>query len=36
MLDMDKLITASYPLDETITAFYATKDRDAVKVVLEL
>ena len=35
MLNMAKLITASYPLDEAITAFYATRDRDAVKVMLE-
>jgi len=34
-LDMGKLITASYSLDETVTAFHATRDRDAVKVMVE-
>jgi len=34
-LDMGKLITASYSLDETVTAFYATRERDAVKVMIE-
>lgn len=35
MLNMDKLITASYTLGEVVTAFHATRDRDAVKVVIE-
>ncbi len=35
MLNMDELITASYPLDEAITAFHATRDRGAVKVMIE-
>jgi L-iditol 2-dehydrogenase len=34
-LDMDKLITASYSLDEAVTAFHATRGRDAVKVMIE-
>jgi L-iditol 2-dehydrogenase len=35
MLNMDKLITASYALDEVVTAFHTTKDRNAVKVMIE-
>ncbi len=34
-LEMEKLITASFPLAEATAAFQATKDRDAVKVIIE-
>jgi threonine dehydrogenase-like Zn-dependent dehydrogenase len=34
-LQMDKLVTASFPLEEIAEAFHASKARDAVKVVLE-
>jgi L-iditol 2-dehydrogenase len=34
-LEMDKLITATFPLERASEAFYATRDRDAVKVMLE-
>jgi L-iditol 2-dehydrogenase len=34
-LQMHKLVTAAFPLEEARAAFYASKDRDAVKVMLE-
>jgi len=34
-LQMDKLITASFPLGETVEAFRATREPDAVKVLVE-
>lgn len=34
-LQMHKLVTAAFPLEEASAAFYASKDRDAVKVMLE-
>ena len=34
-LQLDKLITATYSLDETVDAFRASRDREAVKVVIE-
>jgi L-iditol 2-dehydrogenase len=34
-LDMERLVTASFSLERTVEAFYATRDRDAVKVVIE-
>jgi L-iditol 2-dehydrogenase len=34
-LQMDRLITASFPLEKTVEAFYATKEQDAVKVIIE-
>lgn len=34
-LEMEKLITASFSLDKTVEAFYASKDRDMVKVIVE-
>jgi L-iditol 2-dehydrogenase len=35
MLHMDQLVTATYPLDDAVAAFHATKEPDAVKVLLE-
>ncbi len=35
MLNMGELVTASYALDEIVAAFHATRDRDAVKVMIE-
>jgi L-iditol 2-dehydrogenase len=34
-LQMDGLITASYPLEQVRDAFQATRDRDAVKVIVQ-
>ena len=34
-LQMDRLITASFPLEKTVEAFYATREWDAVKVIIE-
>jgi L-iditol 2-dehydrogenase len=34
-LHMDTLVTATYPLEDVVAAFHATKDPDAVKVLLE-
>jgi L-iditol 2-dehydrogenase len=34
-MQMDKLVTAAFPLDAAQDAFYASKERGAVKVVLE-
>jgi threonine dehydrogenase-like Zn-dependent dehydrogenase len=34
-LKMDKLISGCYPLDRVVEAFYATRDPDAVKIILE-
>ena len=34
-LQMDKLITASFPLEKTSEAFYASREKNAVKVMIE-
>ncbi len=34
-LQMEKLVSAAFPLDQTPAAFQASKEREAVKVVLE-
>jgi len=34
-LQMDKLITATFPLEKTVEAFHTSKGRDAVKVIIE-
>ena len=34
-LQMDRLVSASFPLEKTVEAFYATREPDAVKVVIE-
>jgi L-iditol 2-dehydrogenase len=34
-LQMEKLISASFPLEKTVEAFLASKERDAVKVIIE-
>jgi L-iditol 2-dehydrogenase len=35
-LDMKKLITSTYQLEDTVQAFHATKDQEQVKVLLDL
>ena len=35
MLSMGKLITGSYPLEKTKEAFYASKNEDQVKIIIE-
>ena len=34
-LQMDKLVSASFPLEKTVEAFYASKESGAVKVMIE-
>jgi len=34
-LQMDKLVTAAFPLEKTVEAFYASKEPEAVKVIIE-
>lgn len=34
-LELDQFITATFPLDEVTDAFHATRERDAVKVMIE-
>ena len=34
-LELDRLITATFPLDQAVEAFQASRERDAVKVLIE-